>query len=365
MHRTLPLAFSVVVSTLLVPAAALARETPPPPLRVGAAAVNLAADDKMQIAGGIEASYAHGQEGQLRAVATVIEQPGSGKFAIVGCDVLFVTREMIDQVAAKVEKSCGIPAAHLLVNASHTHHAPATVRIHGCHAEPEFVRTLVAGIIQAIEEANAHLVDNCRLLFRVVDEPNIGQNSRVLLKDGMIKWIGGDDQMVRPTGPFDPDLSVLAFQTVVPSEKLVSVIYNHSTHTIGTLHGNVRSASFYGLAAQELEQKFGVPVVFLEGASGSTHYMKGTVQQAIDRLKADVTQGVETGQIELIDQIIARKEPFRFKVRSWDEAVEDKKVIDYCTAHAPAPCRAAPGCFAKRGPSCGPIKAKSGNRSSR
>ncbi len=86
---------------------------------------------------------------------------------------------------------------------------------------------------------------------------------------------------------------------MVPSEKLVSVIYNHSTHTIGTLHGNVRSASFYGLAAQELEQKFGVPVVFLEGASGSTHYMKGSVQEAIDRLKADVTQGVETGQAEL------------------------------------------------------------------
>ena len=100
---------------------------------------------------------------------------------------------------------------------------------------------------------------------------------------------------------------MLSFQTVLPHDKLVSVIYNHSTHTIGTLHGNVRSASFYGLAAQELEQKFGVPVVFLEGASGSTHYMKGTVQEAIDRLKFDVSLGVEQGQIYLVEQVIARK----------------------------------------------------------
>ena len=59
------------------------------PLRVGAAAANIAADDSMQIAGGIGPQYYHGQEGELRAVATVIEQPTSGKFAIVACDVIF------------------------------------------------------------------------------------------------------------------------------------------------------------------------------------------------------------------------------------------------------------------------------------
>ena len=48
-------------------------------LRVGAAAVNLEADDSMVIAGGIGPRYVKGQEGGLRAAATVLEVPGQGK----------------------------------------------------------------------------------------------------------------------------------------------------------------------------------------------------------------------------------------------------------------------------------------------
>ncbi len=60
---------------LLALAVARCAAADPAPLRVGAAAANIAADDSMQIAGGIGPQYYHGQEGQLRAVATVIEQP--------------------------------------------------------------------------------------------------------------------------------------------------------------------------------------------------------------------------------------------------------------------------------------------------
>jgi neutral ceramidase len=317
----------------LLGSAALAATPVAAPLRVGAAAANFAADDKMQIAGGIDVSHAHGQEGELRAVATVIEQPGSGKFAIVACDVLFVTREMIDRAAASIKKSCGIEPAHLLVNATHTHHAPATVRIHACQPEPEFVRSVEAGIVQAVEQANARLTDNCRFLFHLGEEPTIGQNSRMLLADGMINWIGSSVPIVRPTGPFDPQLPVFSFRG--PDEKLVAVIYNHSTHTIGTLRPGVRSPSFYGLAAQALEEKFGAPVCFLEGASGSTHNMNCSVPDAIEKLKRDITEGVEQAQPREVPRIVAIKRPFRFKVRTFDEQTEDQKVIDYCSKHAP------------------------------
>jgi neutral ceramidase len=303
------------------------------PLRVGAAAASFTSDDKMQIAGSIDPSYAQGQEGELRAVATVIEQPGSGKFAIVACDVLFVTRDMIDRVAAILAKSCGIEPAHLLVNATHTHHAPATVRIHGCHAEPEFVRSVEAGIVQAVEQANAHLTDDCRFLFHLGEEPGIGMNSRILLADGMINWIGSSVPQVRPTGPFDPQLPVWSFRGA--DDKLVAVIYNHSTHTIGSLQPGVRSPSFYGLAAQALGDKWGVPVCFLEGASGSTHNLNCSVPDAIEKLKRDVSEGVEQAKSRDVNRIVAIKRPFRFKVRAFDEQVEDQKVIDYCTKHAP------------------------------
>ncbi|HEY1785021.1 MAG TPA: hypothetical protein VGG30_05700, partial [Pirellulales bacterium] len=327
------LARLIALSMFLAAAATHAADPAPAPLRVGAAAANFSADDKMQIAGGIDPSFAHGQEGELRAVATVIEQAGSGKFAIVGCDVLFVTREMIDRAAEKIEKSCGIEPAHLLVNATHTHHAPATVRIHGCHAEPEFVRSVEAGIVQAVEAANAHLTDGCQFLFHLGQEPGIGMNSRQLLADGMINWIGSSVPTVRPTGPFDPELPVLSFRG--PDNRLVGVIYNHSTHTIGTLRPGVRSPSFYGLAAQSLEEKLGAPICFLEGASGSTHNMNCSVPDAIEKLRRDISEGVEQAQPRAVPRMVAIKRPFRFKVRTFDEETEDKKVRDYCTKHAP------------------------------
>ena len=52
-------------------------------LRVGAAAADIAADDSMVIGGGIGPGKATGQEGQLRAVAIVLEKPGAGKVALV------------------------------------------------------------------------------------------------------------------------------------------------------------------------------------------------------------------------------------------------------------------------------------------
>src|SRR4029077_4577582 len=78
-------------------------------LRVGGAAVNLQADDSMVIAGGIGPGKVSGQEGELRAVAVVLEKPGAGKVAIVACDVLFVTRDFVDPALARIEKSTGIP----------------------------------------------------------------------------------------------------------------------------------------------------------------------------------------------------------------------------------------------------------------
>ncbi len=93
-----------------------------------------------------------------------------------------------------------------------------------------------------------------------------------------------------PTGPFDPQLPVLDFRD--PAGKTRALLFNHSTHTIGTRSGkNVRSPSFYGLAAQELEHEIGGTVGFLEGASGSTHNITGVpVAEAVLRMKPAVRE---------------------------------------------------------------------------
>src|SRR5438105_2486652 len=136
--RFLPLALAALVLTGgLRPRLAHAADVP---LRVGAAAVELVASDDMAIGGGILPGYVKGQDGKLRAVAVVVEKPGGGKVAVVACDVLMLNRDIIDPAAEAITAATGIPASHVLVNCTHTHHAPSTVTVHGYERDEVFCR---------------------------------------------------------------------------------------------------------------------------------------------------------------------------------------------------------------------------------
>ena len=303
------------------------------PLRVAAAAVAVEADDSMVIAGGIGPGKATGQEGELRATAVVIEKPPGTKLAIVSCDVLFVERDFVDQALDRIERSTKIPPSHVLVHATHTHHAPSVTSIHGYGRDDVFARRLEDAIVKSVEQAHVRLAD-ATFQFHLAEEKTVGQNSRLLLKDGTIFWVGPRDDAVRATGPFDPELPVLAFKS--PADKWIALLYNHSTHTIGTRKGAVRSPSFYGLAAQELEAELGGVCAFLEGASGSTHNLGAvTSAQAVDRLKATIRDSLAKAKPRPVDRLVSVKRPFTFKVRTFDEAEEDRKVVDYCRKRIP------------------------------
>jgi neutral ceramidase len=302
-------------------------------LAVGAAAVVLEADDSMPTAGGIGPGQARGQEGKLRVVAIVLEKPGRAKVAIVACDVLFVPRSLVDPALAEIEKTMHIPASYVLVNATHTHHAPSLTRIHGVEVSEVFAKRVGQGIVEAVQKANATLHAGAEFVFHLGEETTVGQNSRLLLADSTIFWIGPRDDAVRPTGPFDPELPVLAFRD--SAGKLLAATFNHSTHTIGTRTPGVRSPSFYGLAAQELEAETGATMQFLEGASGSTHNLSLSTPELIERIKLSVKDSLAKVRPREVNRLKAIKRPFKFKVRSFDERTEADKVERYVRKRAP------------------------------
>jgi hypothetical protein len=297
------------------------------PLRVGAAAVEIEADDTMPIAGGIHAWYAKGQEGRLRATAVVLEKPGTAPVALVSCDVLMVTRDLGDAAVAEIARTCKIPAGNILVHATHTHHAPSTIRVHGYGRCEVFCERLKAAIIKAVQEARGRMADSS-FFFQMGKEDTVGQNSRLLLKDGSINWVGPRDDTVGPTGPFDPDLPVLAFRS--PAGRLQALLFGHSTHSIGTLKPGVRSPCFYGLAAQALEKDQGGTVAFLEGASGSTHNLNLTGEEMYRWIKKAVQDTLAQARPHKTDCLVSLKKPFPFKVRTFQEAAEDEAVSRYC-----------------------------------
>lgn len=299
------------------------------PLRVGAAAVEIPADDTMDMAGGIHSWKANGAEAPLRATAIVLAL-GDKKLAICSCDVLFVQSDFVDPALERIRTATGIPPERILVHATHTHSAPSATRVHGYDRDPRFVAGLAAAIGDAIiaadRDVDAH--PECRLRYRLGEESSVGQNSRILLGDGTIFWIGNRDDAVRPTGPFDPDLPVLAFETT--DGKPVATLFNHSTHCIGARQGGKRSPAFYGLAAQELEAEQGGHHVFLQGASGSTHNLTVPPDEMVLRIKDAVNRARIAATPHPAHRLDAIKEPFEFRVRAFDESAEEEAVTGYC-----------------------------------
>ncbi len=321
----------LVLISLLAFAASTFSQTKPAELLVGVAATELTADDSMVIAGGITAGKASGQEGQLRCVATVLEK-GGVRLAIVACDVLMMTRTTLDPVIGEIHRSTGISTSNILINCTHTHHAPSTMRLHDYGLDDRFTRTVQRGIVEAVQRASTNLVP-CRFFFALGEEKTVGQNSRVLLDDGQIYWIGPRTNFVRPTAPFDPELPVFAFRDA--QDKLRSLIFNHSTHTIGARQGGKRSPSIYGLAAQELEPELGGMVTFLEGASGSTHNLELKADECVLRLKQAVRDTVAKAQLREPTPLATLKRPFKYRVRRFNEQTEEAAVERYCRKYAP------------------------------
>ena len=319
-------------------------------LRVGASAVNLKANGQMVLAGYIQSRYSENQEGELRVTAVLFEKPGISKVAIVSCDVLWVPRHIVDAALVEIEKKTGISQNNILVNATHTHHAPSTAPAHDFGVSEPWCAQVKMGIIRAVVDANKKLKEGeCEFYFHLGEEKTIGANSRLLLPDGIVTWINPRRESAgkgKPTGPFDPQLPVLDFRDL--EGQSLAIIWNHSTHTIGTLGNNVRSPSFYGLAAQELENETGAVVSFLEGASGSTHNIDGVpVSSCSGRLKAAVHDARSKATLHRVEKLLSIKRPFKFKVRHFIESDEAANINRYCKKYFQTQAKYVGGVFAK------------------
>ena len=295
-------------------------------IRVGAAAAEIIGDDSMDVEGSIFPRHVKGQEGQLRASAVVISE-GRVRLCIVSCDVLLLMRETDDAAAKEIEKQTGIPAQNVLITATHTHSTPATGAAHMTQADLVFTQRVHDAIVKAATQASKNLKAS-RLYFALGNEATVGHNSRQLLSDGTIWWTGPSDDAVRPTGPFDCDLPVIAFKD--PGGKLEALMFNHSSHNIGSLEPK-RSPAFYGLAAQQLESELGGVALYLNGASGSSHVPNTIpVSERIFRIHNAVQEAYSVAEPREVSSIESVKEEFTFHVRQFDEEKEEQAVSYYC-----------------------------------
>jgi len=305
--------------------------------RVATGAVSIA-DDNMEQLGSAEPIFPRGIEGQFRVTALLLE--GSTRVAFVSCDCLVVTADMASRASDRIAAAGWVPRDNMLICPTHTHQGHPTVDVLGLVSNREFVRRIELGIVLAVEQAAAKLADltvcddlRAEMLLGLTQEDTVGRNSRLLLKDGSIGWSGYQrEDVVRPTGPFDASIPLLAFRR--PDGNWAGFIYGRACHNIGGLRADVNSPCVYGLVAGEFEARHGAHTLYCPGALGSSHnvtYAGSGVptDEAMIRLLDVLEWGLEHSEPDLFGPIRCARRPFVYRVRAFDEAEEDAKVAHY------------------------------------
>lgn len=301
------------------------------PIRAAAAAVNIAVSDSLPIGGWIVPRIAKGEDAKIRAQVIVLTD-GKTKVCLGSADVTYLHRNILDDIAHEAEAKYGIPFDHIMIGATHSHGSPIQTDWSDTTADQTFNIAIKNAFIEAIGNANEELKTGGASEFYLGQGyATIGQNSRLLMEDGSILWVPTIYKFGynRPTGPYDPQLPVLAFKD--QQGKLEAIVFNHSTHNINMPSPvPVRSPSFYGRAAQELEQEFGGTIIFLPGAFGSTHvFDEMPTEERVFRAKDGIRRAYARSEKQELTRLRALKREFEWRIRTFDEEKEQKAVADY------------------------------------
>ncbi len=244
---------------------ALAGPAPQPvPLRAGAAASNITPQLGVSLNGGMQDSIAATVHDELHARCLVLDD-GRTKLAIVVCDSCMIPREVFDAAKARIEKEVGIPVAHQLMSATHTHSAPTSASVFQSDADASYKQFLIGRIVDGVKRAHAQLRP-AQIGWGRALEPEQVFNRRWHMKPNVENKnpFGGIDQvrmnpgvknpdLLKPAGPTDPEIRFITLRGTNGAP--LGLLANYSLHYVGGVAGV--SADYFGAFADRIQQLLG------------------------------------------------------------------------------------------------------------
>jgi len=248
-------------------------------LRVGAAATVITPPEGTPLAGYYSLRGTKTVLDDIYSKAVVLEV-GDTKAALVVCDLISLPRHVVTEARRQIEAATGIPGAHVMISATHTHTGPVLAResaldeLVGATSDlgRRYTEKLPELIARSVAEANRKLAP-ARASAALGKEDGLSFNRRYLMKDGSVSWNPAkrNPEIVRPAGPIDPDVGVVYFDT--PKNAPVATYVNFAMHP-DTVGGEGVSADYPGVLAKLLAAYRGSDMltVFANGCCGNINH---------------------------------------------------------------------------------------------
>ncbi len=331
MLKLLPL----LVGCLSLPLTGLAADD----FRAGVAAVDISPTTFPRIiAGGFLEGKGERLADRLHVRCFVLDD-GKTTIAFAIVDTCMMTQALIDEAKELASRECGIAVDHMIVSATHTHSAPAAMGCLGTRKDSEYAKFLVPKIAEGIVAASKNL-QPARVGWASVDDWEHTHNRRWIRrigaevvdpfgeKTGRANMHPGylSKDVIGPSGPLDPQLSVISLQT--KDGKPLGVLANYSQHYFGS--GPV-SADYYGAFCRHIAAKLCVtgegsgPFVcaISQGTSGDLMWMDygsakrtQTMDSYAEAVAANAMQALK--KVEYHDSvplgIVEKKLPLSYRV---------------------------------------------------
>lgn len=309
-----------------------AGETPAKVFRAGAVAMDVTpVKFPVIINGNMNAAVTSDISDRLHARALVLDD-GSNKAAIVIVDNCMMPRDLLDRAKALASQETGIPTSHMLIAATHTHSAPSVHPCLGVDADAEYVKFLPGKLAEAISAANQKLAP-ARIGFGVGrDEQDVGSR-RWLMRPGTAptnRFSGKQNDLaqmhpgfnnpkaLRPTGPTDPEVPVLAVQTL--DGKPLATLTNYSMHYVGA---KPISADYFPIVCDQLQAllkgEAGYVGLHSNGTSGDQWLMDYTLPSRRMYTIDTVAAGVAKAAFEAYQKI---------EFQDWAPLVMEERLLE-------------------------------------
>lgn len=230
-------------------------DAPASNLRAAAGSVEITPPIGTPLAGyGDRTGGSTGIKDPLRAGVLVLDD-GSTRVAIVRLDLIEIGEDETRLIRDMIVEGSGIPADHILVNASHTHGAP---RLDADSAYGRLVAGKVAGMVRSA-------TDRLRpATLGYAEEEITSCVNRRLVNDE-----GEAEMRPNPSGPMDPRARVMRFDAA--GGETLAILFHVACHANVFRSDNTEiTADYPGYARQFVERVYaGAPALYLSGAGGN------------------------------------------------------------------------------------------------